>query len=312
MRAGSALRVCECVAFEVQFRLSQVLSAAACEPKIAARASGERVGFGFSVALDRVRAVCGGSAMRVCGCVALLLLAGSSRAYAFADLFRFNDAAAVGGGGGRWFTGSPAEGFGCDVCHDGSRSEQIVVQGLPASYVLGASYEMSVSWPATSAHVTALVELTDELGRGAGVVSIGDSPLTVAESCVPVEDGTPAALVFADADLGLANGRQLVGMQDCGGTQLHWRWTAPAVDVGTILFVGGLVEPDQQKNAEGDRVAKFMHPIASESVAQRRAELTGNCAVAAIGGYGSSAACFVTVVGAMGAVCLRLRRRVRC
>jgi hypothetical protein len=233
----------------------------------------------------------------------------SSRAFAFSDLFRFNDPAAVGGGGGRWFTGSPADGFGCDVCHTGARSEQIVVEGLPRSYVPGVSYEIYIRWPDTAAHVTALVELTDELGHGAGVVTVADSALLPAESCVPVENGVPAALVFVGPELGLANDRQLVGMQDCGGSALHWRWTAPAIDVGTVLFAGGLVEPDQMKNAEGDRVAKFLRPIGSASVPERRVEVTADCSVPAAAGGGRSRAWWWSVVGAAAGMSIGRRRR---
>lgn len=228
----------------------------------------------------------------VIACCAVTFVLG--RAHAFGDLFRFNEPAAQGGGGGRWFTGSPADGYGCEVCHRGESSREVVVQGLPAVYQPGASYDVFVRWPLTSPRVTALVELTDELGHGAGSVLIPDSKLTPEESCAPAEDGIPAALVLAGAELNLANNRQLVGMQDCGGSVLHWIWTAPAIDMGTVLFTGGLVESDAQQNAEGDRVAGFFRAIGSPSKPERRVELSGGCAM---GGAGSSApGCFVFVL----------------
>ncbi|HKP57738.1 MAG TPA: hypothetical protein VJV78_13495 [Polyangiales bacterium] len=208
-----------------------------------------------------------------------LALVFQGRAHAFADLFRFNDAAAQGGGGGRWFTGSPAEGYSCDVCHDGPRSAQVVVQGVPEIYQPGATYEMYVSWPATSLHVTAMVELTDQLGRGAGTSVVPEMAINPAETCQPIEQGVPAAVLLAGTGLGLADERQLVGMQDCGGNQLHWSWTAPATDIGPVVFSGGLVEPDQQKNAEGDRGVRLFRTIGSASQAAPEMQLSGSCAI---------------------------------
>lgn len=60
--------------------------------------------------------------------------------------------AADGGGGGRWFSGSPAEGYGCSVCHTSEppgSSFTMDILGLPsqAGYKPGLAYPITVTWP---------------------------------------------------------------------------------------------------------------------------------------------------------------------
>ena len=72
-------------------------------------------------------------------------------ARAFSSPEAYPEAAIDGGGGGRWFTGSAAEGFGCGVCHSaapGQRHFPLYVSGLPAAgYEPRARYEILLSWP---------------------------------------------------------------------------------------------------------------------------------------------------------------------
>jgi hypothetical protein len=118
--------------------------------------------------------------------IAALLCAGTleapARARVYGDLFRFNDGVAAGGGGGRWFTGSPADGYGCAVCHIGPAAQGVVVQGLPERYQPGVTYDIYIAWPTTE-RIAGLVELTDAQGHGAGTVGITDGPAPAAESC---------------------------------------------------------------------------------------------------------------------------------
>jgi hypothetical protein len=205
------------------------------------------------------------------------LLTGS--AWAYSDPFRFVDTTESGGGAGRFFTGSTADGYGCEVCHEGAPLDQLVVQGLPPQYMLGASYDIQVSWPAVMQKVTALVELTDDLGRGAGRVELAP-PLSVAENCEPVAGGVPAAIVLEGDSFQLANGRQIVAMQDCGASLLHWRWTAPSVDVGPVYFTGGVVWPDQRVNAFGDRTSALFLPMTAVTQPAYTSTLVAGCSIA--------------------------------
>jgi hypothetical protein len=117
-------------------------------------------------------------------------------------LFRFNDPAAQGGGGGRWFTSSVADGFDCAACHkDSPAVTRITVLGLQATYQPGVRYDIYVGWPATNLHTTALVE----------------------------------------------------------------------IDVGPITFSGGVVAPDSDKTADGDRFTRLYKTIASPSGGGQRA-----------------------------------------
>ena len=199
--------------------------------------------------------------------------------HAYSDLFRFNDRAVSGGGGGRWFTGSPADSYGCDVCHESTTPEPITVSGLPDGYEPGAQYEISVIWSSASARVNGLVEITDTLGRGAGYASLAEPPLTAAELCQPNEGQIPAALLLEPPDVALDPQRQLIGMQDCGGSLLRWRWTAPAQDIGPLFFAGGVVAPDQHRDALGDRVSMLFKTIGSPSQPVYRSVLLGSCCV---------------------------------
>jgi len=77
----------------------------------------------------------------------------SGRAAAFVriDEFTADPAAQLGGGGGRYFTGSPADGFDCSVCHTSPEGYSFPLRqkGLPLDgYVPGKVYEeITLSWP---------------------------------------------------------------------------------------------------------------------------------------------------------------------
>jgi hypothetical protein len=90
----------------------------------------------------------------------LSISAGRSVAHAYADPLYFAKPAAEGGGEGRWFTGSPADGYGCGVCHTPNQAEKLVVEGLPKNgYVPGKDYYIRIAWPVTAARTRALYDL---------------------------------------------------------------------------------------------------------------------------------------------------------
>jgi hypothetical protein len=241
----------------------------------------------------------------------------TARVHAYGDLFRFNDLTNVGGGGGRWFTSSIAEGYGCQVCHEGGQPvAKVVVAGLPPRYQPGATYDLTVSWPATEAHGTALVELTDQRGVGAGISSVPSENLSPAETCVPTEQGIPAGIVLGAPDLKIADQRQIIGAQDCGAHALHFRWTAPSEDVGPISLAGGVIAADGNKDSAGDRFTRLFHTIASPSQAVEAMPVQGACAVAARprrGGTGGGATTALSIALCLSVLTLaaRLRRRQR-
>lgn len=276
-----------------------------------ARANGAR---GFEAGEPRVRRK---SSMQVRSSITWLLAASCavgvvhSRAYAFGDPFRFIDSVEMGGGGGRWFTSSPADGYGCEVCHAGPPLDQLVVMGLPERYAPGATYDLLVTWPAAMQRVTAAIELTDQLGRGAGKVQLSPT-LTAAESCEPVEDGVPAAMIFEGPDVQLADDRQIVVLQDCGASALHWQWTAPPQDVGPVYFSGGVVWPDQRRDARGDRTSWFLRPIVASTQTAYTSRLAARCALAhSPGAQGAPAGVAMLGVPLSAIATFRLSRRAR-
>jgi len=128
-----------------------------------------------------------------------------AQAYSTPDAYL--ERASQGGGGGRWFTGSPAEGYGCIVCHSsapGQRQFPMYVAGLPAAgYTLAGRQEVVLSWPEFAARwrevrpdptvppspdvprpaVSAVLELVAESGRGSGVIEIDTNTATPAQLC---------------------------------------------------------------------------------------------------------------------------------
>lgn len=236
----------------------------------------------------------------------LLALTQASSARAFGDLFRFNDAAAHGGGGGRWFTGSPHDAYGCEVCHGGDLAPTpVAVHGLPLVYQPGASYDIQVQWPATALHTTAMFEITDALGHGAGTAAV-PAPVAAAESCIPLDLQTAGGIVLSAPELPIAEARQLVGMQDCGASMLHWIWTAPATDVGPVMFAGGVVAPDMQRDEAGDRVTRVFKTIPSPTQANYETKLAASCAVRAPERHAAS--CWLSAI-VFASCAVRLRRK---
>jgi hypothetical protein len=62
----------------------------------------------------------------------------------------FLDGAYEGGGDGRWFTGSPADGFSCSVCHlktNTVRQFPLYVAGVPAAYAPATPQKIVMAWP---------------------------------------------------------------------------------------------------------------------------------------------------------------------
>src|SRR5262245_18116365 len=99
------------------------------------------------------------------------LLLAANRARAFSDPLSYADSVDVGGGAGRWFTGSVADGFGCDVCHEGGAPVDLTIRGLPTDgFVPGLAYEVNVSWPASLENAALIAELLDEQRHAAGTI----------------------------------------------------------------------------------------------------------------------------------------------
>lgn len=211
--------------------------------------------------------------------VLLLLAATAAPAEAYSDLSRFDEASGEGGGGGRYFTGSPADGYTCVVCHlqGGAEKKQqleLVIGSLPSEYEPGRTYDVMVTWAEGIDHVSAAVEFTDGDGRGAGDITLPRGKvLTQEDQCQPFLLPIPAAM-----RIDLAEGRQVIGLADCGARRIAFQWRAPAEDVGAIWFSGAIVRSSNTSDMDGDGVTPFRRTIPREGTSV--AETTsGGCTV---------------------------------
>lgn len=136
-----------------------------------------------------------GSALGQLGLWAATLLALPGQALAFSAPSVYAGEAEDGGGGGRWFTGSPAEGFACSACHTGVTDDDaypLTINGVPfKGYELGQTYGIVLDWPEFAARwsqlrpdpsirpavgespaVGLLAEFVPESGQASGTVEI--------------------------------------------------------------------------------------------------------------------------------------------
>ncbi|MGD8862642.1 MAG: hypothetical protein PVI30_21710 [Myxococcales bacterium] len=143
--------------------------------------------------------------LRISVLAASMLAAADASAYSTPDAYAAQPS--EGGGGGRWFTGSPAEGFGCDVCHSpapGQTTYPLYAAGLPlGGYSLSTVQEVVLSWPQFAARwrevrpdpmmppapdqptpaMSLIAEFVPESGKSSGVVEIDAANATPGELC---------------------------------------------------------------------------------------------------------------------------------
>lgn len=221
-------------------------------------------------------------------------------AQAFSDPAAFSLSPVVAGGGGRFFTGSPGDGYTCKSCHSGGPSPKANVLGLPLSgYRPGSRYEISIRWPADQTKISLAVELTDEQGRAAGSVLLPpDDEVLPEELCEPAEDGVIAAQLN-DQMLG----RQVINVPDCGSKSVRFLWTAPTSDIGPVWFAGSMVQSDGETDPFHDGVTDFGRIIDSPAVVSRT---EGSCAVTAVPAQGRGA--WPALLAALSLLSLRLRQ----
>ncbi len=268
-----------------------------------------------------------------------VVLGGAHQARAYTEPRTYLEPAQEGGGGGRFFTGSPAEGYACSVCHVSEVRAQLELRGLPeAGYVPGESYELQLTWPqfakraeqlrARDGHpsMSLVTELVAESGEGAGVLEIpGGKDATERELCT-LPEGQQGAVLFAlrpgveaaesgtRCEANQLGQRCIAAVLSCGVRELHLKWTAPKSWQGAIWLSAGLVTTDDVSgDPTGDAVNELRRvvlPAASES-ARYQSELRGGCALgpsgrSTRGGWRAGLAGLL-----VSAVALRRRRGVR-
>jgi hypothetical protein len=231
----------------------------------------------------------------------MLIGAGSARAYSDPASFDLSPLAA--GGGGRFFTGSPADGYTCKVCHEGGAEPRVSVLGLPlAGYRPGESYEVTVEWSEQLEKVALALELSDGLGKAAGRIRLPQgAEIEEPELCEPVGDGWLAAQLTE-----LSSERQIIQVPDCGAKRVRFLWTAPSDAVGQVWFAGSMVASDGESDPHHDGVTDFGRALGTSALAS---ETTAQCS-AAFGGTTRNRSAAVLI--ALAALLCWIRRRHRC
>lgn len=233
-----------------------------------------------------------------------------ARAHAYQDPMRFAAPIDSGGGGGRFFTGSPADAYTCKVCHTGGNPVHLQIAGLPIEgYTPGKAYRISVTWPPGLENVGADFEITDGAGRPFGVLMMpARDDLGMADQCM--QSGLPDTFVLPVE----ASQRMVAAAVSCGGGRATVDWTAPmpgtdaeSLRIGPIAhFNGSLVSSDADGTVAGDNVTDFSRVI---NVAQQSAPLGRKVSADCSAAHARDARAMPAWIVA--AIALLLRRRAR-
>ncbi|HEX6244133.1 MAG TPA: hypothetical protein VFZ61_24625 [Polyangiales bacterium] len=177
------------------------------------------------------------------GAASALVFAGGARAYS--DIERFTTAPGLGGGGGRYFTGSPVDGYACSVCHTGGAEPKVQVLGLPEDgYAPGKIYQVEVVWDNPEIPLGLQLEMVGRDGRAAGQLLLVDERQIDEGQLCTTGDRLPA-----DYEL-RAEGRKVLGVQACGARHMRFRFAPP--DTPDVSFSMSAVTSDKSGSVDGD------------------------------------------------------------
>jgi len=207
--------------------------------------------------------------------IALAISAIAVDARAFSDVGRFDLAADAAGGGGRWFTGAPADGFTCAVCH-GEPDIPFAVEGLPdEGYRPGTSYILAFDLGESAGDVSMALEITDSAGTSVGTLeALPDADVRDEERCRPM-DGMPPA---GATDVWMtASGRPVAVTRACGARVGRLSWTAPADGAGTVQVHAAAVRGNASGTTAGDRVGVIAHTLPVEGAPPPETIVAGSC-----------------------------------
>jgi hypothetical protein len=179
-------------------------------------------------------------------CLALFVWPDRSRAFSDPDYFA--KPTEQGGGGGRYFTASVFDGYGCSVCHRGAAEPKVQVSGLPVDgYQPGVTYEVELSWENPALSHALQLEIVGRDGTVPGQVVLPDQNTVDARGrCGGVPTGEVAAYQRT------VGTRKVLGVESCRAPSLHFRFT-PA-NVADLSFSASIMTSDNQGTMEGDGV----------------------------------------------------------
>lgn len=243
------------------------------------------------------------NAIRLCSWLTVACFCMPSSVFAFSAPNIYGEPAATGGGAGRYFTGSPADGYGCAACHTGPGSLPVRVTGIPAEgYVPGREYAVHLAWPdamvranaAIAANLrpsmTIVAEFVAEDGSDSGRIDIQPMFASPGEFCTDTDPAAPKTLAALAAQLyetdptnveappktvtscsgGVENRRCVIATRSCGSSELRIRWTAPQKWRGPIWFSAGFVMTDDASGVPNDLdfVTEISAPMNAASIGE--------------------------------------------
>ncbi len=215
--------------------------------------------------------------------IAALLCLGlrSSPAAAYSDPERFEATPEEGGGGGRFFTGSPQDGYTCAVCHTGGAAPQVAIRGLPrAGYSPGQLVEVELAFaPGPSSHALAL-EVLDAAGQSLELEPLPEPEITPAERCGSALDGKRATYLTR------AGARRVLGVEACEARLARFRFRT--TETPRILFVGTVLTSDSSATVAGDGVTEITEIVFRDGRAARAVK--AGCSVLPVGQRSASPA----------------------
>jgi hypothetical protein len=201
--------------------------------------------------------------------VSFVALGRATSVHAYSDPALFSEPATQGGGEGRFFTGSPVDGYTCAVCHRGAATPSLSLYGLPEVLDPGTTYQVTLRWTQPEISHALQLELLTERGQ-TPVVSLTPEPmLTRLSRCESAPDGEVAAYAF---DL---PGRRVLGVRDCGAGELSFSFVAP--DSARVYLTASLVRSDSMGTAEGDGVLDLKRTLHRRGA---QPDAGGGCALA--------------------------------
>ena len=244
----------------------------------------------------------------------LLALLPVLRVHAYRNPERFAASVDDGGGGGKYFTLSRAEGYGCAVCHTQGTPAPVTVLNAPtAGYIPGATYRMTIDWPDDMASVALNVEMTDDVGEPFGqLIAANPATLVAADLCPQSDVSEPAtAAQTVETD---ALGRRVLLIAECGQAQTSFDWIAPATNAHGY-FSTSIIFSNRDGKLAGDSVVDIVEPFASQAPPDATSSYQGTCSALGMRARaGMSGASMLAAACSISAVFWRQRvrrRRVR-
>jgi hypothetical protein len=237
-----------------------------------------------------------------------LVVPGAGRAYS--DGTDFDRPAVEGGGGGRHFTGSPADGYTCAVCHGDVPAAPPRLEGLPAEgYAPGTAYEITAVWGPETRRDGLALEVTDARGEPIGTLAL-TGPGEVDELCRDDGSGASPRAGRVVTPAGGDPARAVLVVDGCGAEVARVTWTAPMRSAGAVFVQASFVRGNGTGGPDGDATALLEVQVPPAQVAPEVRALDGGCALASATTLASSGtrgvAAFFAVLGA-----LRIARRRR-